>query len=81
MGVDVTKAILSVLNSGHMLRKMNYSHIVLIPKKNDPSLMFDYRPTILANVVSKILSKVIANRLKLVLPNVISDNQSAFVPN
>ena len=79
--VDVTEAILLVLNSGHMLRKMNYSHIVLIPKKNDPSLMFDYRPTILANVVSKILSKVIANRLKLVLPNVISDNQSAFVPN
>ena len=80
MGVDVTDAILSALNSGHMLRKMNYSHIVLIPKKNDPSLMFDYRPINLANVVSRILSKVIANKLKLVLPNVISNNQSAFVP-
>ena len=81
MGVDVIEAILLVLNSGHMLRKMNYSHIVLIPKKNDLSLMFDYRPISLANVVSRILSKVIANILKLVLPNVISDNQSAFVPN
>ena len=81
MGVDVIKAILSVLNSGHMLSKMNYSHIVLIPKKNDLSLMFDYRPISLANVVSRILSKVIANRLKLVLPNVISNNQSAFVSN
>lgn len=35
-GHDVTKAILSVLNSGHMLHKMNYTYIVLIPKKNDP---------------------------------------------
>ena len=36
VGHDVTVAVLSVLNSGHMLRKMNHTHIVLIPKKNDP---------------------------------------------
>lgn len=81
MGDDVIKAILSVLNSGHMLCKMNFTHIVLIPKKNDPLVMADYRPISLTNVVSRILSKVMANRLKLVLPNVISKAQSAFVPN
>ena len=81
MGHDVTVAVLSVLNSGHMLRKMNHTYIVLIPKKNDPKHMSDFRPISLANVVSHIISKVIANCLKIILPNVISDAQSAFVPN
>ena len=81
VGHDVTTIVLSVLNFGHVLRKMNHTHIVLILKKNDPTHMGDYRPISLANVISRIVSKVIANCLKFILPNVISDAQSAFVPN
>ena len=81
VGNDVTSAVLSVLHSCHFLHKMNYTHIVLIPKINEPKNVSDYRPISLGNVVFRIVAKVIANRLKLILPNVILDSQSAFVPN
>ena len=81
VGNDVTSAVLSVLHSCHFLQKMNYTHIVLIPKINEPKNVSDYRPISLGNVVFRIVAKVIANRLKLILPNVILDSQSAFVPN
>ena len=60
---------------------MNYTHIALIPKKNEPQYMSDFRPINLENVISKIVSKVLANRLKVILPNVILDAQSTFVPS
>ena len=80
VGHDVTTAVLSVLHSGRYLKKMNYTHIVLIPKKNKPEYITEFRPISLGNVVSWIISKVLANRLKPILPNVIYDSQSAFVP-
>ncbi|KAK9984458.1 hypothetical protein SO802_033983 [Lithocarpus litseifolius] len=79
VGVDVTNAVLSVLQSGRMLQKMNFTHIVLVPKKNEPMYMSDFRPSSLENVVARIISKVITNRLKMILPNIISDAQSAFI--
>lgn len=42
--------------------------------------MKDLRPMALCNILQKILAKVLANRLKIILPEIISENQSAFVP-
>ena len=81
VGDDVTEAILSMLNSGHFLRKMDFTHILLIPKKKEPQSMSDYRPISLSNVISRLASKVLANRVKTILPNIISDAQTAFVPD
>jgi hypothetical protein len=80
VGNDVTASILSCLKDGSLLKKINHTHICLIPKVQNPESMKDYRPISLCNVVYKIIAKVLANRLKKILPYIISESQSAFVP-
>lgn len=60
--------------------KLNDTHICLIPKTKNPQKVTEYHPISLCNVIYRILAKVLANRLKKILPRVVSNSQSAFVP-
>ena len=80
MGDNVVSAMLDYLNFGVMLPDINRTNIVLIPKVKSPEKMSDFQPISLCNVIYKIISKVLANRLKHILPAIISPTQSAFVP-
>ena len=79
IGEVVTSTIIDFLNFGLTLPKYNETYIFLIPKVKEPKKVTDYRPINLCNVVFKIASKAIANKMKQFLPSIISDTQSAFV--
>ena len=80
IGDQVIKEVLAVLNGGPIPEGWNDTIIVLIPKTNTPQMLKDLRPISLCNVLYKLISKVLANRLKKVMPSIISSSQSAFVP-
>lgn len=63
------------------IANFNHTNVILIPKKDNACRMKDLRPIALCNVLYKIVAKVLANRLKRFLPRLISEKQSAFVPN
>ncbi|KAL9675836.1 hypothetical protein QQ045_004044 [Rhodiola kirilowii] len=59
---------------------MNETMIVLVPKCKNPTKLEEYRPISLCNVTAKIVTEILANRLKTVLPMIIPETQSAFIP-
>jgi len=80
IGDQVRGSILNFLNGSPFNPMINETFIVLIPKGAKAVAVSDYRPISLCNVFYKLIAKVLANRLKMVLPSIISQHQSAFVP-
>jgi hypothetical protein len=80
VGQQLTKEVLGVLQGGRLPEGWNDTIISLIPKVEKPEKVTDLRPISLCNVVYKVVSKVLASRLRDVLPDIITPNQSAFVP-
>ena len=78
IGDDIVKAVLSCLNSKTILPSLNHTFITLIPKVKSLEYVTKFRPIALCNILYKLVSKVLANRLKKVLPQIISKSQSAF---
>jgi hypothetical protein len=69
--------VLRILRGEDDASRINNTMILLIPKVASLEELGQYRPISLCNVLHKIASKVVANRLKLSLPEIISDEQSA----
>jgi len=62
-----------------ILKALNTTFISLIPKQDVAQTPDRFRPIALCNVVYKIISKVVANRLKPLLPTLVSVEQSGYV--
>ncbi|KAJ0599187.1 putative RNA-directed DNA polymerase [Helianthus annuus] len=66
-------------SSGCINKGCNSSFVALIPKSKDPQELSNFRPISLVGSIYKIIAKVLANRLKAVLREVVSQTQCAFV--
>lgn len=66
-------------SKGRLLPQLNHTNLVLIPKVDNPSLVGHFRPISLCNVIDKIISKILIERLKVVLPKLICPYQLTFV--
>ena len=75
---DVCFAVLNCLHNCKIPREINLTHIALIPKVKSPERIIEFWPISFCSVIYKVVSKVLANRLKGILPSVVSKNQSAF---
>ncbi|KAL8157814.1 hypothetical protein AgCh_002506 [Apium graveolens] len=80
LGENIFKMTRDFFTTGVILQGLNDTNIVLIPKKKNPTAVGDMRPIALCNVLIKVITKVLANRLKGLLDNIVSPTQSAFVP-
>ncbi|XP_057416032.1 uncharacterized protein LOC130710699 [Lotus japonicus] len=80
VGGAVTNHVLDILNNGKDVLAINDTFICLIPKVSKPQSPKDLRPISLCNVLMKIVTKCIANRLKHILPKLVGETQSAFIP-
>lgn len=67
VGDDVCQLVQNFFLLGKFENNITNTNIVLIPKKLNPSKMTELRPIFLCNVAYKIVSKVLANRLKKVI--------------
>lgn len=80
VGPSVVQEIQDFFSTGILAPEINKTHVRLIPKILGAAKVEDYRPIALCNIYYKIISKLLTIRLKAVLGDIISENQSAFTP-
>lgn len=79
IGTDVCNWVHGVFSNQSISSNINKTFLVLIPKTKFPESMGQLRPISLCNVLYKVVTKVIVNRLKPVFPSLIALNQVSFV--
>ncbi|KAL2900666.1 hypothetical protein RDABS01_025748 [Bienertia sinuspersici] len=79
VGEDVVHALRDFFSNGKLLREVSVTTLTLVPKTQAPSILGDYRPIACCSTIYKCISKLICQRLSLILPDIISLTQGAFV--
>ncbi|KAL0287140.1 UNVERIFIED_CONTAM: hypothetical protein Sradi_7131400 [Sesamum radiatum] len=80
IGDDVCGAVKEFFQSGKLLKQINATVLVLVPKVQLPTRVSDYRPISCCNVIYKTITKIMVKRLQRVLHLLVDYSQNAFVP-
>lgn len=76
---DLLKVVEASRSESKMLEAFNSTFVALIPKSANPASFDDFQPISLCNCIYKIISKIIANRLRPILSSHISPKQFSFL--
>eukprot|EP00253_Pinus_taeda_P031381 PITA_31381 len=76
---DLQKMVRGFMNKDKVGGSTNSTYLALIPKDSNPKTFARFRPISLCNASYKILAKLLANRIKPLLPRIISSSQGGFV--
>ncbi|GJU08325.1 RNA-directed DNA polymerase, eukaryota [Tanacetum coccineum] len=76
---DVVNTVKEIFSSSKFPPGSNSSFITFIPKSLDAKMVKDFRPISLIGSFYKIVAKILSNRLCIVMPDLISDVQTAFI--
>lgn len=75
----MSEVVLEFFRKGCLLKEWNATFIVLISKIEKAKEPKDYRPISLCNAVYKVITKIMAERMKSILPNLIFYEQDGFM--
>ncbi|XP_074288919.1 uncharacterized protein LOC141614064 [Silene latifolia] len=78
VGKDFTAAVREFFSKGTMPKAANSTLLVLVPKKPIPASVTDFRPIACCTTFYKVVSKVLAKRIKTILPDIIGQEQAAL---
>jgi hypothetical protein len=79
VGDDLLGMVEESRQNGEVIKSLNSTFIVLIPKANNPASFGDYRPISLCNLCYKIIAKLLANRLRSILSKGLAEEQLGFL--
>ncbi|XP_078151441.1 uncharacterized protein LOC144546765 [Carex rostrata] len=79
-GPSIIEQVNLFFRSNTMPRQIARSNLVLVPKCENPTKLTDFRPISVCNVLYKLISKILAARVRPFIARCVSPSQSAFVP-